>query len=163
MNSETPPSPSPSESPPPPDLSPELRRALESIHNPATMRNAEQLETAGLTLAQAATEWMKTHPSPDQDLEEELDRQTAALDWPGAIGTLRQLVARAAARGEHHGVFRWQQNAGDLFSLLHQPEAAHTAAQAATEAARRVDDMPILVAMALQNEARLNLDRGEAK
>jgi tetratricopeptide (TPR) repeat protein len=155
--------PAPLDPSPLPELSPELRRALESIQNPATMRNAEQLETAGLTLMQAAAEWAKAHPSPDQDLEEELQRRTEALDWSGAIETLQQLTVRASKRGEPQGVFRWQQNAGNLFGLLRQSEAAQAAARAATEAARRVEDMPILLALALQNEASLNLDQGQAR
>ncbi len=144
------------------ELSAEFLRALESMKNPATLGNAEQMEALSLAMFQAASAHAAAHPSPDQALEEAYDRQIESHDWLAALATLQRRADSAAARGEHHQVFRRNQQASQILSLIGKPEAACEMARHATAAARRCEGVPILIAVALQNESLLALKYGDA-
>jgi hypothetical protein len=140
-----------------------MRWLVEALANPATIHNSEQMEAVGLRLFEEAAKHAAAHPSPDAELQAALEARLAAMDWAGAVESNGLLLARCRERGDHPAAFQAARQASGLHRLLGNPAAACLAAHEATEAARNVPNMDVLVGHALQNEATCLLAAGEAE
>lgn len=169
MSSEFPPPPPP---PPPPaphegqadgDDEFEMNWLTAAMANPATVRNSEQMEAVGMRLFEAAAKHAAAHPSPDEELMKTLTERLAALDWTGALDSCGRLLARCLERGDHPGTYQHARRSSGLHRLLGNRTAARASARAATEAARRIENMDLLVGLALENEAVCVLAVGDPR
>lgn len=136
---------------------------VDAMSNPATVRNSEQMEAVGMRLFAEAADYAAAHPSPDAELQAELDRRLEEYDWPAALELIRRIQSRCEERGDHAGACQQARHASGLLRLRGDPVGAREAARQATAAARRVPGMDVLVGMALETEVASVLGIGAAQ
>lgn len=96
------------------------------------------------------------NPSPELLLQMEAQRCEAAANWKGAEVTYRKVLDRPATTGDGARQYKAFSDLSRLYHLVGNEAAALEQACSATAAARRAD-MPILLAMALEQQAECAL------
>jgi tetratricopeptide (TPR) repeat protein len=134
-----------------------ISRLTESMRNPATFTNPEQMEAVVQEVLQLAEAHSEANPSPDAPLHSAFHNQLESLDWAGAAETKRRIVENAAARSDHCQVYHHERQRSELLRLLGRTEEAMSAAREATAAARRIGEVGSLIARGLESEALTHL------
>jgi hypothetical protein len=114
-------------------------------------RFSEADAIAGNVLALAVQQAIE-EPSPELLLQMEAQRCEAAADWQGAEVAYQKVLDRAVTTGEVASQYKAFSDLSKLYQLVGNDAAALEQARSGTEAARRAD-MPILLAMALEQQA----------
>jgi hypothetical protein len=112
----------------------------------------EDAEAAAWNLLAMMGQQAATRPDPEMLLLTEASNHEAAADWQGAEVAYRKVLARAVATGEVTSQYRAYVGLSGLFQLVGDHTTAIEQAHSATAAARQAG-LPILVAMALEQQA----------
>jgi hypothetical protein len=139
-----------------------IARLLRGMNNPAIADNIEQMEALATDVISAVAKYEDSYPSPDAELESELDTSGESGAWPAVIKLRDHLIDRCASRGEFHQVFRHQREASWIAGLLGDLAQARHRARCATDAARKVEGMPVLIGFALVTESNWAFAAGDS-
>jgi tetratricopeptide (TPR) repeat protein len=142
------------------DIRPDAAQLLQRYEKAVQAGCLSEVDAIGWELMALAGQQAVANPSPELLLQMEAQRCEAAADWKGAESAYRKLLDQAAMTGKAPTRFRAFADLSQLHQLVGSEPAALEQACSATAAARQAD-MPIRVAMALEQQAgcALRLDR----
>jgi hypothetical protein len=118
-----------------------------------------EAEAAGMELLALAAQQAAADPTPESSLLDEATCCEATADWGGAEAAYRQVLARAEAEDNTCVQFRAHEQLAALHGLLSRHDLALAETRAAVAAARRAD-LPTMLFMALDSQARCALRTG---
>jgi tetratricopeptide (TPR) repeat protein len=143
---------------PPPDAD-RLERLMSAYRGALAGGRTQDAEAAMMEFLALIQRQAADEPTPESALRDEAAGCEAAGDWAGAEAAYRRMLARAEADGDACALFRAHEQLSGLHGLLGQHGPALDEARAAVAAARGVD-LPTLLFMALDGQARCALRVG---
>ncbi len=135
---------------------------LDSYREALERGDNEAMENAAVQLMALACEQLEKEPSPELLLKMEAHEYENAGDWLKAEMAHRRALDLAQAQNNAALICKGHCDLSGLFAFLDQKQQALEEADFAVEAAKRAN-IPALLAMALESQARRRLQLGRSR